>query len=95
MLDHTVFDPDRHKLLNSLCKTCSRRQMIPRSMHMDNCLNGELIKEYEGGFAKVFRGEHKGRAVAIKILRLYMNGDRDKCFKVSILNKSTRCGNSR
>ena len=60
-------------------------------MHMDNCLRGELIKEYDGGFAKVFRGEYKGHAVAIKI---FTTSDLDKCFKVSILNESTCCGNS-
>ena len=53
-------------------------------MHMVNCLQGELIEEYDGGHATVFRGEHKGRAVAIKILRLYRTSDLDKRFKVSI-----------
>ena len=84
MLDNTVCDRDRHKLLNILCKMCSRQQKIPRSMHMVNCLQGELIEERNGGYATVFRGEHKGRAVAIKILRLYLNSDLDKCFRVSI-----------
>jgi hypothetical protein len=59
--------------------------MTPKSMHMVNCLQGELIEEYDGGHAKVFRGEHKGRAVAIKILRLYMTSDLDKYFRVSVL----------
>ena len=85
MLVVTVCDQDRHKLLNILCKMCSRQQMMPKSMHMVNCLEGELIEEYDGGYAKVFRGRHKGRAVAVKILRLYLTSDLDKCFKVSIL----------
>ena len=54
-------------------------------MHMVNCLEGELIEECDGGYGKVFRGEHKGRAVAIKVLRLYLNSDLDKSFEVSKL----------
>jgi len=52
-------------------------------MHMVNCLQGELVEECDGGYATVFRGKHKGRAVAIKILRLYLTSDLDKCFRVS------------
>ena len=85
MLDNTVWDLDRHMLLNDLCKMCSRHQMIPSSMHMVNCLEGELIGEYNGGHATVFRSEYKGLTVAIKILRLYQTSDFDKCMKVSIL----------
>ncbi|KAF9644350.1 kinase-like protein [Thelephora ganbajun] len=47
---------------------------------MGNCLHGELVEEYDGGYANIFRGEHKGRAVAIKIRRLYLTSDFDKCF---------------
>ena len=84
MLDNTVCDQDRHKLLNILCKMCSRQQKIPKSMHMVNCLQGELIEERNGGYATVFRGKHKGRAVAIKILRLYLTSDLDKCFRAGV-----------
>ena len=53
-------------------------------MHMTNCLDGELIEEYDGGYANVFRGEWEGRAVAVKILRLHLTSDLDKCSSVSI-----------
>ena len=54
-------------------------------MHVANCLEGELISEYDGGHTTVFRSEHKGLTVAIKSLRLYQTSDFDKCIKVSIL----------
>jgi len=89
MLDNTVCGRDRHKLLNILCKMCSRQQMIPKSMHMANCLDEELTEEYDGGHANIFKGEHKGRAVAIKVLRLYLTSDFDKHFRVSMLTTCT------
>ena len=51
---------------------------------MENCLNGELTQEYDGGHANIFRGKHKDRPVAIKIVRLYLTSDFDKRFSVSI-----------
>ena len=53
-------------------------------MHATNCLNGNLIEECHGGYANIFRGEHKGRPVAVKILRLYLTSDVDKRFSVSL-----------
>ena len=84
MLDHMVCDEDRHKLLNILCKTCSRQRIIPKSMHVDERLNGELIEECNGGHATVFRTEHNGRAVAVKTARIYLTSDFDKCLSVSV-----------
>ncbi|KAF9643193.1 kinase-like protein [Thelephora ganbajun] len=80
MLDHTVCDRNWHELLNILCKVCSRQLMIPKSMHMGNCLDGELVEKYDGGHANIYKGEHKGRAVAIKIWCLYQTSDLDNCF---------------
>ena len=84
MLDRIVCDRDRRELLNALCKMCSRQRTIPESMHMVNCLNGGLVEECGGGQATVFRANHKGRPVAIKIMRLYLTDDFDKCLSVKI-----------
>ena len=83
MLDHMACDEDRHKLLNILCKTCSRHRMIPTSMHMGKRLSGELIEENCGGQANIFRTEHNGRQVAVKTVRVYLTSDFDKCLSVS------------
>ncbi|KAF9643107.1 kinase-like protein [Thelephora ganbajun] len=47
-------------------------------MHVGSCLDGELVEKYYGGHANIFRAEHKGRAVAVKIRRLYQTSDFDK-----------------
>jgi len=85
MLDHIVCGRDRHELLNILCKVCSRQRKIPKTMHMGDCLQGELIEEYGGGHANIFRGKHKGRPVAIKIMCLYLTSDLDKRLKVKTI----------
>jgi len=84
MLDRIACGRDRHELLNTLCKMCSRQRVVPSSMHMVNCLNGGPVEEYNGGHATIFRGEHRGRAVAIKTLRLYLTSDLDKNLSVCI-----------
>ena len=88
MLDDVICDRDRYELLNILCKMCSGQRTIPKSMHVDDCLSGELIEEYDGGHATVFRGQHKGRPVAVKIVRLYLTSNFDKCFSVDIFAPS-------
>ena len=84
MLDNVISDRDRRELLNILCKMCSRQRMVPKSMHTSDCLSGELVEEYGGGHATVFRGRHKGRPVAVKIVRLYLTSNFDKCFSVNM-----------
>ena len=83
MLDRMVCNEDRHKLLNILCKTCSRHRMIPTSIHMDKRLSRELIEEDSRGQANIFRTEHNGRQAAVKTVRIYLTSDFEKCFSVS------------
>ena len=85
MLDHVVCDRDRRKLLNALCKMCSLQRTIPKSMHMDNCLNEESTEDDDEDRANVFRGKHKGRPVGVKIVRLYLTGDFGKYYSVGAL----------
>ena len=33
---------------------------------------------YRGGFADVWKGEHRGQDVAVKVLRTYLNSDLQK-----------------
>ena len=37
---------------------------------------------YKGGFADVWKGEHRGRDVAVKVLRIYSNSDFQKILDV-------------
>ena len=52
-------------------------------MHIASCLDGELTEVYNGNYTTVFKGEYKGRAVAIKSLQLYLTCDFGKYFKAS------------
>jgi serine/threonine protein kinase len=75
-------DRERLKLLNKLCKTCSRHRVIPKSMHIPDCSKGaEEIDR--GGFANVSRGTYKGRRVAIKVVRVCLMDDLDVILSVS------------
>jgi hypothetical protein len=38
--DNTLSAQERLKLLNKLCKTCSRHRVIPKSMHIPDCSKG-------------------------------------------------------
>jgi hypothetical protein len=75
---------DRPELINTLGKMCRRLKTIPDSMRIENCI-AQTHEEYGGGFAKVSRGEYRGRAVAIKLLHIYVTSDLEECFDVSLL----------
>jgi len=77
-------DRERLKLLNKLCKTCSRYRVIPTSMHIPDCSEDSVEVEC-GGFADVSQGMYKGRQLAIKVVRAYITSDLDVIRSVSIL----------
>ena len=66
-----------------LCKICGHYASIPKSIQIPLCYNRTDDPRYEGGFAKVWKGEHEGIEVAVKVL---------KVFVVSNLTKITRVG---
>ena len=75
-------DRERLKLLNELCKTCSRHRVIPKSMHIPDC-SEDSVEVESGGFADVSRGTHEGHLVAIKVVRAYVTSDLDLIRSVS------------
>ena len=76
-------DRERLKLLNKLCKTCSRHRVIPKSMHIPDCSKGAVEVEC-GGFANVSKGKYKGHRVAIKVVRVCLLDDLDVILSVSL-----------
>jgi len=78
-------DRERLKLLNELCKTCSRHRVIPKSMHIPDCSEDSVEAEC-GGFADVSQGTYKGQRVAIKVVRAYITSDLDLIRSVSVLS---------
>jgi len=76
-------DRERLKLLNKLCKMCSRHRVIPTPMHIPDC-SGDSVEAESGGFADVSRGMYEGRLVAIKVVRAYVTSDLDAIRSVSV-----------
>ena len=72
----------RRKCLAALCKICSRHGLLPRSMQISLCYNRSDPPLYHGGFAEVRKGEHQGREVAVKVLKVYQTSDFDKITRV-------------
>ena len=77
-------DPERLKLFNKLCKTCSQHHVVPKSMDIPDCSEGSVEVE-SGGFANVSRSTYEGRRVAVKIVRVYVTSDLDLILSVSSL----------
>ena len=65
-----------------LCKICGRYTLIPRSIQIPLCYNWIDAPRYRGGFAEVWKGEHKGVEVAVKVLKVFMTSDLTKIMKV-------------
>ena len=48
---------------------------------------------YQGGFAEVWKTEHEGREVAVKVLKVYVKSDLVKIMRVcSLVFQITRVG---
>jgi len=65
----------RKKCLSALCKICGRQALLPRSLRIPLCYDRSDTPLYRGGFADVWKGEHQGRQVAVKVLRVYSTSD--------------------
>lgn len=85
-----VSNQERTKFLNILCKMCSRQQSLPKSMHISCRYDENTAEERRGGHATVFRGEGRGRPVAIKVVRLYLTNDHETPLGVCPFQLSER-----
>ena len=62
--------------------------MLPRSVQIPLCYNRMDAPLYHGGFAEVWKGEHQGREVAVKVLKVYVTSDLVKITKVGFSGPS-------
>ena len=51
-------------------------------MRIACCNNEQTIEERHGGYPSAFRGEGRGRPIAIKVVRLYPTNDLEACLAV-------------
>ena len=72
----------RKKSLSTLCKICGRQAFLPRSLQIPLCYDRLKEAQYSGGYADVWMGEHRGRKVAVKVLRINMRSNLDKMTAV-------------
>lgn len=68
--------------MTALCWICSRHALLPKSLHIPFCYDRLDTPLYCGGFADVWKGEHQGRHVAVKVLRVYSTSDFGKVASV-------------
>jgi len=68
--------------LAALCWVCGQRALLPKSLQIPVCYDRLDTPLYCGGFADVWKGEHQGRPVAVKVLRVYSTSDFDKIARV-------------
>ena len=73
----------RKKCLKLLYKTCGRHALLPRALKIPSCYDRTSVALFRGGFADVWKGEHRGRDVAVKVIRTYSNSDLQKIIGVS------------
>jgi len=73
----------RKKCLRSLYKTCGRHALLPTAMKVLAWYDRTGSALYRGGFADVWKGDHHGREVAVKVIRTYTKSDLQKVVGVS------------
>ena len=72
----------RKNYLATLRKICSHYGLIPRSIQIPLCYTRTKDPQFEGRFAKVWKGEHKGMEVAVRVLKAFATSDPVKIERV-------------
>ena len=61
---------------------CGHHARLPKALKIPICYDRTSVAQCRGGFADVWKGEHCGRDVAVKVLRTYSNSDLKKIISV-------------
>ena len=72
----------RNKCLSALCKLCGRHALLPKSLQIPLCYDRSDTPLYRGGSAEVWKGEHQGLQVVVKVLRVYSTSHFEKIASV-------------
>ena len=72
----------RGKCLAILCRICGQQALLPRSVQVPLCYDRTDAPLYHGGFAEVWRGEHQGNEVAVKVIKVYKTSNLAKITRV-------------
>ena len=61
---------------------CGRCELLPKSLKIPVSIDRSTTALYRGEFADLWKGKYRGLDVAVKVLRTYSNGDRQKLIGV-------------
>ena len=75
--------PTGKKCLKLLYKTCGHHALLPRTLDIPVHYDRTGAALFRGGYADVWKGEHCGQNVAVKVIRTYSNSDLQKIIGVS------------
>ena len=81
----------RKKYIKLLYKMCGHHILLPTAMQIPISYDRKHSISYRGGFADVWKGEHCGRDVAVKVVRTYSDSNLQKILGVSCLLHSILC----
>lgn len=65
----------RRRYLRSSYRICGRESILPQSMQIPLCCDLSETPQSCRRYADVWKGEHNGKAVAAKALRVYLSND--------------------
>ncbi|KAF9786152.1 kinase-like domain-containing protein [Thelephora terrestris] len=79
-MDKALHAPDLlpcspRQCLKLLYRTCGYYALLPRALQVQACYDRTSNALYRGGYADVWKGEHRGQDVAVKVIRMYSNDD--------------------
>ena len=73
----------RKKCLKSLYKMCAGHTLFPSALKIELCDSPTGDPHCRGGFGDIWKREHQGQQVAVKVLRTYANSNLQKITRVS------------
>ena len=72
----------RRRSMRLLRTMCARHTLVTTSLRIELCEDSPGILMYGGGFGDVWKREHRGQAVAVKVLRTFAASDLQKTTRV-------------
>ena len=69
--------------MGSLYKMCARHSLLPRSLQIEPRYDPASMPYYRGGSADVWKSEHRGSEVAVKVFKTHTNNDLETVTRVS------------
>jgi hypothetical protein len=68
--------------MRSLYRVCGRQALLPKSLAIPLCYDPMETPRCHGGFGDVWTGQHHGKEVAAKALRVYLTSDLPRIRRV-------------